>query len=204
MGFAITWCAVREEAADQLLAHLGLSATGETQEYPEAKFSTARLKTGWRLIWSNTYDCPVLTKKLPTFSGGNEIVLCQIEEHVMASSAELWVGGERKWWVSHEGEDGPKGLETEGKLPQCFASIRENMEGTQLAEGGDEADVDYIFEIPLEVARALVGFKHDDNYESVLDGDFVVLSNGKTEKASCLGSSESDRLPKSTAHTRDT
>lgn len=183
MGYAITWCAVREEVADQLLSHLGLSATGATQEYPESRFSTARLKTGWRLIWSNTHACPVLTRNLPTFSGGHEIVLCQIEEHVMASSAEVWIGGERKWWVSHEGEDGPKGLETEGELPQCFASIRENMENAQRAEGAEEADVDCIFEIPLKVAQALVGFKHDESYESVVEGNFVVLSGGKTEKS---------------------
>lgn len=49
MGYAITWCAVREEAADQLLSHLGLSATGETEEGPGSRFSTAKLTTGWRL-----------------------------------------------------------------------------------------------------------------------------------------------------------
>ena len=101
----------------------------------------ARLTTGWRLIWSNKYACPVLTKNLPTFSGGHEIMLCQIEEHVMASSAELWISGSRKWWLSHEGEDGPKGLETDGELPQCFASIRAKLEDEQRAEGGDDADV---------------------------------------------------------------
>ena len=182
MGYAITWCAVREQAADQLLSHLGLAATGETEEDPESRFSTARLTTGWRLIWSNKYGCPILTKGLPTFSGEHEVVVCQIEEHVMASSAELWKNGSRKWWVSHEGEDGPKGLATEGELPQCFASIREEMENVQRAEGGDDADVDYIFEIPLKVAQTVVGFKHDENYEPVVEGNFMVLSGGKSEK----------------------
>lgn len=182
MGYAITWCAVREEAADRLLSHLGLAATGETEEDPESRFSTARLTTGWRLIWSNNYGCPILTKRIPAFSGGHEVVVCQIEEHVMASSAELWVSGNRKWWISHEGEGGPKGLDTEGELPQCFTSIREQMEDVQRAEGGDDADVDYIFEIPLKVSQAVVGFKHDENYESVVEGNFMVLSGGKTEK----------------------
>lgn len=182
MGYAITWCAVREEAADQLLSHLGLAATGETEEDPESRFSTARLTTGWRLIWSNKYVCPILTKGIPAFSGGHEVAVCQIEEHVMASSAELWVSGNRKWWVSHEGENGPKGLDTEGQLPQCFASIREEMEDVQRAEGDDDADVDYIFEIPLKVSQTVVGFKHDENYESVVEGSFMVLSGGKREK----------------------
>jgi len=183
MGYAITWCAVREVAADQLLSHLGLAATGETGEAPESRFSTARLTTGWRLIWSSRYGCPILTKGIPAFSGGHEVVLCQIEEHVMASSAELWVSGNREWWISHDGEDGPKGLDTEGRLPQCFASIREEMEDVQRAEGGDDADVDYIFEIPLKVSQTVVGFKHDENYESIVQGSFMVLSGRRGGKS---------------------
>lgn len=183
MGYAITWCALREEAADQLLSHLGLAPTGHTEEEPESRFSSVKLTTGWRLVWSSEYACPILSKGIKTFAGEHEVVLCQVEEHVMASSAELWKGGKRTWWVSHRGENGPKGLETQGELPQCFASIRENMEAAQRAEGGDDADVDYIFEIPLKIAQALVGFKHDENYESVVAGKFAVLSGGKTEKS---------------------
>lgn len=182
MGYAITWCAIREEGADQLLSHLGLSPTGETDDDPESRFSSARLTTGWRLIWSNEYACPILMNRLVTFAGVHDVVVCQIEEHTMASSAELWTSGSRRWWLSHEGEDGPKGLEMEGALPPSFAAIRKEMEDAQRAEGGEEADVDYIFEIPLKVAQALVGFKHDENYEQVVEGGFMVLSGGKSEK----------------------
>ena len=79
--------------------------------------------------------------------------MCLVEEHVMASSSELWRGGTRQWWISHEGEDGPKGLATEGDLPDCFAAIRREMEDAQLAAGGDAAGVDHIFDIPLRVAQ---------------------------------------------------
>ena len=96
----------------------------------------------------------------------------------MASSSELWRGGKRKWWISHEGEDGPKGLAAEGDLPECFASIRREMEEAQRAAGGDAAGVDYIFEIPLTVAQTLVGFKHDE----VMQGQFVVLSRPVPKK----------------------
>lgn len=182
MGYSITWCAVREEVADQLLSHLGLSATGETEDIPEAPFCMARLNAGWTLIWSNEYACPVLTEASAAFSAGHDLLLCQVEEHVMASSAELWSGGRRRWWVSHEGHDGPRGLETDGELPDLFVSIRDEMENAQRAEGGDDADVDYIFEIPLKVAQALVGFKHDENYESVVNGNFLVLSKSVGKK----------------------
>jgi hypothetical protein len=36
------------------------------------------------------------------------------------------------------------------------------MRALQLAEGGDAAEVDYLFEIHLGVAKSLVGFQHDE------------------------------------------
>ena len=88
----------------------------------------------------------------------------------MASSSQVWSGGKRKWWISHEGENGPKGLSVDGDPPEAFPSVRKEMEELQLAEGGDDAGVDYIFEIPLKVAQSLVGFKHDENCAHLVGG----------------------------------
>jgi hypothetical protein len=183
MGFAITWCAVREEAAESFLSRLGLSPTGETEEMPDSPISTAKLDTGWHLLWVNDYAWPfLLPDRLPELSKDQDVLVCRVEEHVMASSSELWSRGEQRWWISHEGENGPKGLETEGTLPDCFAAIRSEMEEAQRAEGGDDADVDMIFEIPLKVAETLVGFKHDEDWPHVIDGRFHVLDGAPPKK----------------------
>jgi hypothetical protein len=100
----------------------------------------------------------------------------------MASSAELWSRGARKWWISHEGADGPKGLSSDGELPSSLPPIREEMEQLQASEGGDEADVDYIFEIPLRVAQAIVGFKHDEEPAHPADRHFVILDRTEPPK----------------------
>ena len=100
----------------------------------------------------------------------------------MASSSEFWSGGKRHWWISHEGESGPKGLAVDGELPQCFSSIRSEMEEAQRAAGGDKADVDYIFEIPLRVAQSIVGFKHDEDCPHLTEEQFVVLSREAPKK----------------------
>ncbi len=48
----------------------------------------------------------------------------------------------------------------------------------QRAAGGDAAGVDYIFEIPLRIAQALVVFKHDE----VTPEPFVMLSRPAPKK----------------------
>jgi hypothetical protein len=70
MGWAITWCAVREENAEQFLNQLRLSPTGETEEFPESLISMAKLDTGWRVIWYNKYV--VLSRSAPV--GGRSVL----------------------------------------------------------------------------------------------------------------------------------
>ena len=55
--------------------------------------------------------------------------------------------------------------------------IRNGMEALQLAEGGDNAGVDYISEIPLDVAKSVVGFKHDEICPYIICGCFAVMSS---------------------------
>lgn len=180
MGWSITWCAVREDKAERFLSQLGLLPTGETEELPQSLISMAQLDTGWRVIWYNKYDCPFLNaRELSALSNDNDVLLCRVEEHVMASSSEMWSQGKRKWWLSHEGEDGPRGLDTDGDPPESFPAIRKEMEEAQRAAGGDDAEVDYMFEIPLKLAQALVGFKHDEEDTHVTDDRYVVLSRAE-------------------------
>ncbi len=187
MGFAISWFAIREENAERFFQSLGLSPTGETEELPDSLISTAKMDTGWRVLWYNEYTCPFLGERdLRRISKDYDVLMCLVEEHVMASSAELWSGGKRKWWLSHQGEEGPKGLDTEGGLPDCFSTIRQEQEQLQAAKGGEKANVDHIFDIPLNVAESIVGFKHDEDSIHLVDKVFMVLSRPASSKSFLL------------------
>jgi hypothetical protein len=177
VGFAITWCAVREEGAEKFLQKLGLAPTGETEEFPESLIASGMLDTGWRVIYYNNYGCPFITPQhLTKLSIDQDAILCLVEEHAMASSSELWSGGRRQWYLSHEGENGPKGLSVGGHPPESLTAIRQEMEALQLAAGGDDAQVDYIFEIPLKIAQSIVGFKHDEKCDHLIGGHYVVMT----------------------------
>ncbi len=176
MGFAISWCAVSEKAADVFLERIGLTETAETEEVPESLIGVAQLDTGWRLLWYNEYDCPFLGEpQRREHSRQHDLLYCLVEEHCMASSAELWSQGSRKWWISHEGINGPKGLDFSSELPSNFQQIRSEMEAKQEREGGDEADVDYLFEIPLLIAKSMTGFKHDEVCPHIVGNEFKVM-----------------------------
>jgi hypothetical protein len=176
MGFAISWCAVPESAADEFLRRVGLTETGETEEVPDSLIGVARLDTGWRLLWYNKYDCPFLGEAhSEEHSRHHDLLYCLVEEHCMASSSEFWSHGSLKWRISHEGIDGPKGLDFSGELPNDFHKVKSEMEAKQKQEGGDEANVDYIFEIPLLVAKSITGFKHDQVCPHVLGNEFKIM-----------------------------
>jgi hypothetical protein len=176
MGFAISWRAVPEAAADGFLERIGLIDTGETEEVPESLIGVARLDTGWRLLWYNEYGCPFLGEsQRREHSHNHDLLYCLIEEHCMASSSELWSRGSRGWRISHEGIDGPKGLELSGALPDHLQQIKTEMEAMQKQEGGEKADVDYLFEIPLLVAKSIVGFKHDEVFPHVVGNAFKIM-----------------------------
>jgi hypothetical protein len=183
MGFAITWLAVDREGMDLVLAGLSLNRTGKFEDHPESPFSMARLTSGWQLLWINDYDAPILAAELlEAISRDQDVLVCRIEEHVMASSAELWSSGQMAWSISHVGTNGPVGLDIVGQPPASLLAIRGCLEAAQVAEGGMDAEVDHIFDIPLQVARSLVGFKHDEDYEGAIEGQFEVLASAQGKK----------------------
>jgi hypothetical protein len=178
MGFSLTWCAVPDKHAAAFLRGLALVPTGEIEDtIPSSLIATARLDTGWQLLVYNKYRCPFLEEAdLRRLSADYYVIFCLVEEHMMASASEMWSRGERRWRLSHEGEDGPKGLDIDEDPPYLYTTIRAEMEHAQASAGGDDANVDYIFEIPLRTAQSLVGFKHDEICRHVIGQKYTVLS----------------------------
>lgn len=79
----------------------------------------------------------------------------------MFSSTKLHKDGAQIWSASHNAQDGIYNLQTEGALPDFYSEIRERLTDQQDQAGGDKAKVDHVFDVPVEVAKSMCGYRHD-------------------------------------------
>ena len=96
----------------------------------------------------------------------------------MFSAAEYWAAGNQVWRVEHVGENGPVHLNTSGSLASGFEAMAAEHKEAQEVNGGEKADVDHYFEIPLNAAKEIIGFKHDEDIPGVDYERFEVLRKG--------------------------
>lgn len=178
MGFSLEWMAVKGGTRESVLDALGLRGTGEREEIPEAELTGAALPAGWYLLVANHSRLPLMDSKvLAGVSVDAEVVSCFVEEHVMCSCVQGWQRGREVWSVMHMADTGGiDHLETKGELPPAFAPIRDQQRAKQQAAGGAKAGVDYIFDIPVELACTLTGYRHDQDIPGLDDTPFEVLA----------------------------
>lgn len=162
MGSSLSWLAAHADATSTLTT-LGLRPTGTKLEGPEAPLVGAGLGNGWYLVVAHGCDHVLVgDRTLATLSARVDVVACALEEHVMHSQAAQWIGGTKIWSAEHDSQVAVEHLVLLGALPPFAAEIRDATLAAQAAEGGAAAEVDYVFDVPLEIARRITDFKHDD------------------------------------------
>jgi len=174
MGYSLSWAALKGGTLDMMCDATGLVSTGKFEEIAESEFVAAALPTFWFLFLWNDGEIP--DEVLKRLSACGKVVSCNVEDHVMLSSASGWSGEKQLWRVEHYGgEKGMLHLETEGNLPNEFGGIRDKFFAQQESSGSAHADVDYVYEIPAELARALTGFRHDQDMRGMGMQPYEVL-----------------------------
>jgi hypothetical protein len=171
---SISWLAVRAAAKDAVLQALGLEETSKRDEVPaESPVTGAALANGWYVVVFDRYGHEQVDDgTLRRFSEDGEVVAGAAEEHVMCCFSCGWRSGRRVWWAMHDAQVGIDNLEIEGEMPAGFDEIRRERLDQQSAEGGGEAGVDHVFDIPLETGKRVAGFSYD---ETEPEDGFVVL-----------------------------
>jgi len=160
LGFSVSWLAVPEAEKDNTLSILGLVETNKKEPLPESMFDGALLLTGWYVVcFDHSSPSALKPESLRVLSTHSQVIACQIEEHAMVSTAACWLDGVEQWFVAHDAEDGLTNVM--GNPPAMFEEIR----STKLQLQGGNDGVDHIFDIPLELAETLVGFRHDASFD---------------------------------------
>ena len=163
-----------------LHARLSLRATGVPDEVFESPICGGALEGGWYLVIGNRCDHRVIAPSLlEVISQAHDLVACSVEEHVMFSSAAGWRNGECEWSIVHDASNGIADLQATGEPPSSYETYKTERLAEQEANGGESSDVDYVFEIPLDVARDLTGFKHDEDTDSLFVEPLEVLEDAR-------------------------
>ena len=167
MGSAYTWLAMKDASADEACEALGLVRCGGTFDFPETEYSGAALPKGWYVVVVNTNEFEYFMNfGLGKLSGLHDLVVVEVFETIMSFRLAYWRGGARLWEVIHNGHDGVYHLDAEGELPADFDSLRLEQVAKQDAEGGEDAEVDCLSEVPLELARRITGFGYNLRYDA--------------------------------------
>jgi hypothetical protein len=181
MGVSFCWVGVEAKTADEVYARLGVFETGASGDCYDFPISGLMLPSSWFLLAAKGCDHAILSARvLSEISAKGSAIACSIEEHVMYQSAAMWCDGREIWGVKHRGGDyGIMDLVVNGSPPEPFEELRTRYMSEQMAEGGAEADADLIAEIPLDLARSITGFKHDE-VNPAIDGYFRELRGHAT------------------------
>lgn len=164
MGYSIAWILVRGKSKEDILAQLALADTGEPDEAYERPVLGAELPGGaYLLLFQDMAHPATQAPGMARLSNGCEALGCQVEEHVMASAAFLYKDGAKVWDVVHLAEEGIYHLAVDGTPPALLETIHTEMKASQDEDGGAGAEVDWLFEVPLMLATALGGYRHDEN-----------------------------------------
>jgi hypothetical protein len=158
MGFRISWIGFQGVIKDQALERLDLRDTGELDEANEAPFSAASIPGEWFILFSNDFLF-ASSERLVSLSRDCRTLACQVHEGIMVSNALSYERGVCVWQIMHNHQNGPDDLSVTGSPPEAFRSIRDRL--MQLQDEQRGRGVDYVFDVPVETAAKMCGYRHD-------------------------------------------
>jgi len=158
MGFSHSWIAVRGLSREQALEALGMEVSGAQTDYLDG-IALIDWEDDWLLAISD--DCAdAFDGDLAKLSPLGSAVACCVHEGVMYSEARGYESGKEIWRIVHDPNEDESlySLRTSGELPEPFDTIVRETRAEQDREGGEDADVDFMFEVPTKFAASICGY----------------------------------------------
>ena len=162
MGFSISWLGFRDYSMKDAAALFGREI-GESSEDFDAPINAYVSDKNWAIVILQPCSFPNPPYQyVAAISKGREVTVAHVEEHLMFARAELWRDGKNIWKVWHNGDQNVRDLHVMGDLPASFEALKQQCFSKQDEEDTKVAAVDFVFDLPLDLAAELTGFRHDE------------------------------------------
>lgn len=158
MSFDCSWIAVRGMDRDTLCGRLGLEAAGEVDSEFGADYVLNDLADGWSVVLIHDRHFEI-EPALAAASEGADVLGCEMSEITMYSSLSCYRDGAQLWSVVHDPDEDVDGVSVEGEPPPAFAAILKRRQDQRDQVSND--DVDFIFDVPIDLSVSLCGFRAD-------------------------------------------
>ncbi|MCR5859081.1 hypothetical protein [Mesorhizobium sp. J428] len=182
MGSMISWIAFKDMSVTEAAVAFGLTLSGQSGEVFDYDVSATR-SGDWSIVVFNDINLDLAAEtELARLSRRGDILVVHVNETTMMQTSEQWRNGRQVWSVWHDAQIDPRHLEEEGNLPPAYDGIERRRMAEQDEEDAGDASVDFVSEIPLDLAEDVTRFRYDRS-----DSEFFELVPG------------GDSLPKKTS-----
>lgn len=166
MGFKIGWVGIKAESPEQVLNFFDLKNTENKESYPDYNMATIRLQNGWFILHVNEFLSPLLEDDtLSKLSEQGDVVSCQVHEGIMVSMVSCFSSGKKSFSSIHNPQLGNNHIEEHGDLPNIYNEVKAQA----VIDQSTMENIDIYFQVPVDFAEKIVGFKHDEN---IANGQF--------------------------------
>lgn len=165
MGFRCTWIAARNGSGSSVLPQLGLARERQSQEAVEdpGLYGLA-LASGWYLAIGDGSDFlqHLQEEQAEALSRSGEALFFFTDDTPMVTRLASYQRGSLAWAITYDGSHGVGDVDLEGSPPPLVSDALTRLRSEQEAAGGATAGVDHLYDLTADVARALIGFRHDE------------------------------------------
>lgn len=175
MGYRCTWIASRGGSGDTILSELHLTRESQSNEAVcDPGIYGLTLPAGWYLaIGDGSPHMDYLhEEQAAALSHAGDVLFFYTHDTVMTTRLASYQRGGLTWAITYDGLNGISDPEIEGTPPQSAPDTLRTLHSKQAAAGGRGADTDFIYGLTAEVARMLIGFRHD---QTLADGEIVPI-----------------------------
>jgi hypothetical protein len=161
LGFKISWIGFQGATKLQALQKAGLCDTGESDEANEVPVSGAEIPGGWLILFSNDFRF-ASPERVASLSAYCLTVACQVHEGIMVSRSVAFERGASLWQLTHDSQNRSNDLSVTGLPPAAFQSIHDRLRQLQAQQDKSRPlRVEYVFDVPVETAESVCGYRHD-------------------------------------------